>query len=585
MAITIRQPFASAIIEGFKHVENRGWAPQQLRAGSMWIAVHAGATAADPTDSPATAAALKALRNAWPTMRNAEAYPMSAVLGFMHIRDSVPVQRCNDAQAFGPQCWRIDAICKLTTPLRHIRGAQVLWPAPAALRISPRELDEALAKGPVGPAACSGIPKRVDHTKQSIVMTNDTSVQDVVDPNVASQSRGWRTVQRPIADGFDVPLSDGQGGWLHDGTARNGTASIGGRIITTTNKLAGATANAANGAAASGQRKGGRAFRQPKLSFGSSGLMPPPLPPRSASLQVEAAAGCGQPCNTDLCLDAACGGTCDDTTQMLYHGPLTSAPSAPSACAHHTFSNPCISNTAQEVYPTTHLQPPAHLDEAGPDVDSQQIEIVLEVKEGGLLDSIADNEAICMVASSSLFRANSASPLQNCSNEADDDLLFLVESIFGGLEHLRGLVHNPQLGECLCIRRRQRHVYYLIAKESPRHQVDVRALEVAISAMLEHMRAYNAGLQERLSVSTTLHTLCGGAISARIHAPHSTANAPCDALGNWETTSGWFGRWTSHVRPAVERAFGRCRRTAQQQRHLKLSKKKTRIAVCLYKGP
>mgnify|MGYP003684450723 CR=1 FL=1 len=102
MAITIRQPFASAIIEGFKHVENRGWAPQQLRAGSMWIAVHAGATAADPTDSPATAAALKALRNAWPTMRNAEAYPMSAVLGFMHIRDSVPVQRCNDAQVTRP---------------------------------------------------------------------------------------------------------------------------------------------------------------------------------------------------------------------------------------------------------------------------------------------------------------------------------------------------------------------------------------------------------------------------------------------------------------------------------------------------
>jgi len=223
LALTIQQPFASAILDNYKKVENRSFAPPRLGPSGMWIAVHAGASVASSADSPIIAAALAALRRAWPAMRAAETYPSSAVLGLMHVRDVVSVQRCDGdpqararrgslgsaslgfpgrtcrwprapvpcmpstlplgvtsdqgrlclglrrrvadgaphlavgswvptaqparlvfhpstwppllprAQAIGPKCWRVDAVYKLPTPMRNVRGAQGLWNAPGAL--------------------------------------------------------------------------------------------------------------------------------------------------------------------------------------------------------------------------------------------------------------------------------------------------------------------------------------------------------------------------------------------------------------------------------------------------------------------
>jgi hypothetical protein len=94
-ALTIRQPFASAILDGRKTVENRTFSPPRLGPGGMWIAVHAGASVATPGDSPMMAAALSALKREWPGMRAAETYLCSAVLGLMHVKDVVSVQKCN----------------------------------------------------------------------------------------------------------------------------------------------------------------------------------------------------------------------------------------------------------------------------------------------------------------------------------------------------------------------------------------------------------------------------------------------------------------------------------------------------------
>ena len=101
-ALTIKQPFASAIMAGVKRVENRSWAPN-LPPSGLWVAVHAAASF-HPSGPE-----LDALRSAWPAkkppearssredasttrprhvpqaMRSLDAYPLGAILGLMHL--------------------------------------------------------------------------------------------------------------------------------------------------------------------------------------------------------------------------------------------------------------------------------------------------------------------------------------------------------------------------------------------------------------------------------------------------------------------------------------------------------------------
>ena len=135
MAITIKQPFASAILALKKLVENRSWGKRKAGAGGLslpnngrnvWLALHASGTAA--TDSPTDAHAhhLQLLRREWPTMPPIRSLPTSAILGFFHVSevlDAIPT----DPQAVGPQCWRITAVIRLDQPLRGVAGKQGLW--------------------------------------------------------------------------------------------------------------------------------------------------------------------------------------------------------------------------------------------------------------------------------------------------------------------------------------------------------------------------------------------------------------------------------------------------------------------------
>ena len=105
-ALSIKQPFASGIMQGRKRLENRTWRPRMPAGGGrgLWIAVHASAKAA-MADDPLVVA----LRDAWPDMPSAATLPRSAVLGFMHVSSVVSVDEMSgEPQAVGPWCWLID---------------------------------------------------------------------------------------------------------------------------------------------------------------------------------------------------------------------------------------------------------------------------------------------------------------------------------------------------------------------------------------------------------------------------------------------------------------------------------------------
>ena len=121
-ALTLRQPYASAIVEGPKRVENRPWPVPSTVPLPAIIAVHAGA-AAWPT-AP--------VRQLWPDCPPAAQLPRRAILGAMrvvrvsnHHRGQDPALR--SPWATGPYCWVIDRVWTLPAPLPVLRGHLGLW--------------------------------------------------------------------------------------------------------------------------------------------------------------------------------------------------------------------------------------------------------------------------------------------------------------------------------------------------------------------------------------------------------------------------------------------------------------------------
>lgn len=166
-AITVKQPFASAIIAGKKSVENRKWGlPAMPADGSgVWIAVHAAPVGIPDWEYRKL---LGALRHSWPQMPSLDQLPLLAILGLIHIkvRRARPVERrgssprsrsrrgssrparvprqavvpvcevASDPQALGPLCWLIDEVLPLQTPVEsveRVHGARKLWSLPSGL--------------------------------------------------------------------------------------------------------------------------------------------------------------------------------------------------------------------------------------------------------------------------------------------------------------------------------------------------------------------------------------------------------------------------------------------------------------------
>jgi hypothetical protein len=143
-ALTVRQPFASAIAIGPKRVENRPRSTISSRTlveCEGWVGLHAGFDwYAGRTDD---------LRKLWPSMPTDDAaFVRGALLGVMHIDrvvadleetrklvehgSQVPVraaQIARDPWAFGPVCYGIDRVVLLDKPI-PCRGQLGCWTVP-----------------------------------------------------------------------------------------------------------------------------------------------------------------------------------------------------------------------------------------------------------------------------------------------------------------------------------------------------------------------------------------------------------------------------------------------------------------------
>jgi hypothetical protein len=93
-AITIKQPYASMIVNGQKDIENRSWKKKMYKnICKNWLLVHT-------SSKPVTV------------------MPNSCIIGMMHINCVGKISDVvHSAWAKGPNCWYIDAVIKFKTPI------------------------------------------------------------------------------------------------------------------------------------------------------------------------------------------------------------------------------------------------------------------------------------------------------------------------------------------------------------------------------------------------------------------------------------------------------------------------------------
>jgi hypothetical protein len=114
LALTIRQPYATAYVRRVKPLENRTWPIPERLVGS-WIAIHAAA--ADPVLYDDVA-------ELWPDAP--DEYDCGAIIGAVRIARCVPYSMTLGPWATGPWCWVADAAVELAAPI-EARGQQRLW--------------------------------------------------------------------------------------------------------------------------------------------------------------------------------------------------------------------------------------------------------------------------------------------------------------------------------------------------------------------------------------------------------------------------------------------------------------------------
>jgi len=121
-ALTIHQPWASAIIAGPKRVENRTWHPRRFGLRPPFVlAIHAAKRKPLWCD-------IANVYHAWPALP--DDLPLGAVLGYVRVDSAVPMTEAHrvDPWAVGPFLWKISRVWAL--PHEHLiyrRGQQAFW--------------------------------------------------------------------------------------------------------------------------------------------------------------------------------------------------------------------------------------------------------------------------------------------------------------------------------------------------------------------------------------------------------------------------------------------------------------------------
>lgn len=115
-ALTVRQPWAWAIVEGLKRVENR---PKRTHLRER-IYIHAGRLA----DPKSVEHCRRLCAKAGVKMPDPKTLITRALIGTVTIYDCVPPFR--NAWAFGPWCWLLEKPRKLARPI-PMSGALGFW--------------------------------------------------------------------------------------------------------------------------------------------------------------------------------------------------------------------------------------------------------------------------------------------------------------------------------------------------------------------------------------------------------------------------------------------------------------------------
>jgi hypothetical protein len=169
-ALSVKQPFASALALGLKRVENRSYA-LKIHPGTKgrWFALHAsrtivtagarkrpsasaqgaveeGEAEAAPTEvEEMLARALDGLTSAWgANMPPTEQLPVGRVIGFFRVYACVragSAEVATDPQAVGPFCWLVDSVYALDSPV-VCAGQRGQWRLPPHMEIEiPEEVE------------------------------------------------------------------------------------------------------------------------------------------------------------------------------------------------------------------------------------------------------------------------------------------------------------------------------------------------------------------------------------------------------------------------------------------------------------
>lgn len=134
VALTIWQPWAWAIVHGYKPVENRTWHPPGRHVG-RWIAIHAGKQ--KPTEE-----SLAMVEMLTPELVP-EDLTLGAIVGVARLDRAV--KEMDSPWFAGPVGWVFSAARKLDTPV-PCKGAQGLWHLPQPIAESVREQLRDLAR-------------------------------------------------------------------------------------------------------------------------------------------------------------------------------------------------------------------------------------------------------------------------------------------------------------------------------------------------------------------------------------------------------------------------------------------------------
>lgn len=130
IVLSVRQPWALALVLGHKPVENRRWSTTWLEtARPRWVFIHASAQLARLT--PHTRSALLSL---WPGLPEDEHLTKGAVLGACEFTGCLdPNSRHLPASArdwaTGPKCWMVSRSVSFVEPV-PAKGRLGLWKPP-----------------------------------------------------------------------------------------------------------------------------------------------------------------------------------------------------------------------------------------------------------------------------------------------------------------------------------------------------------------------------------------------------------------------------------------------------------------------